>query len=171
MKQVMGWPGAAVFITLMAAVLTATAAETMYRWVDADGSVYYSDQPPPADARETKNLNARLPISELDEEEEEEEEEESASESNAYVKQEAEFQERTKQRAAAEAEAAKEAETAALSKQNCDQARANVELVNNPPGGRLRERNAEGVLVYMTEEQLEERRAEANDAVSKWCKS
>ena len=36
MKQVMGWPGAAVFITLMAAVLTATAAETMYRWVDAD---------------------------------------------------------------------------------------------------------------------------------------
>ena len=167
MKQVMGWPGAAVFITLMAAVLTATAAETMYRWVDADGSVYYSDQPPPADARETKNLNERLPISEPDEEEEEA----SASESNAYVKQETEFQERTKQRAAAEAEAAKEAETTALSKQNCDLARADVEAANNPPGGRLRERNADGELVYMTEEQLEERRAEANDAVSKWCKS
>ncbi len=163
MKHVSGWPGAVVFITLTAALLTATAAETMYRWVDADGSVYYSDQPPPADARETKNLNERLPISEPDAE--------SAGESNAYTKKEAEFQERRKQRAAAEAEAGKEAETAALSKQNCDQARADVELVNNPPGGRLRERNAEGVLVYMTEEQLEERRAEANDAVSKWCNS
>lgn len=165
MKQVMGWPGAAVFITLMAAVLTATAAETMYRWVDADGSVYYSDQPPPADARETKNLNQRLPISEPGDEEE------SASETNSYAEKEAEFQERRKQRAAADAEAAKEAETAALSKQNCDLARADVEAVTNPPGGRLRERNADGELVYMSEEQLEERRAEAHDEVSKWCKS
>ena len=163
MKQVSGWPGAVVFITLMAAFLTATAAGTMYRWVDADGNVYYSDQPPPADARETKDLNQRLPISEPDAE--------SASESTSYAEQEAEFQKRREERAEADAEASKEAETAALSKQNCDQARADVELVNNPPGGRLRERNAEGVLVYMTEEQLAERRAEANDAVSKWCKS
>jgi hypothetical protein len=163
MKQVTGWPGAVVFITLMAAFLTATAAGNMYRWVDADGNVYYSDQPPPADARDAKNLNERLPISEPDAE--------SESESDAYAEKEAEFQERQKQNAEAEAEAAREAETAALSKQSCDQARADVELVNNPPGGRLRERNAEGVLVYMTEEQLAQRRAEANDAVSKWCES
>lgn len=161
MKHASGWSGAISLITLMAAFSIATAAETMYRWVDTDGKVNYSDQPPPADAREAKNLNERMPISEPDSE--------SESEAASYTEQEAEFQERRKERTEAEAAANAETETEALRKQNCDQARADLETVTNPPRGRLRERNSEGELVYMTGEELEQRKAEADEAVKQWC--
>jgi hypothetical protein len=163
MKHTSGWPGAIAFITMIAAVSLAAAGDTMYRWVDPDGNIYYSDLPPPANARNAESLRQGMPISESDPE--------SASESASYAEKEVEFQERRKQRAEGEAEANKNAETVALSKKNCDQAQADLQTVTNPPGGRLRELNSEGVLVYMTEEQIALRRAEANDAVLKWCKS
>jgi hypothetical protein len=161
MKYASAWPGAFVFVTLIAGLTLATAGDTMYRWVDADGNVVYSDQPPPADARDARSLNERLPISEPDAEAE--------SDAASIAEQEAEFQERRKQRADADAEASKEAENAALRKKNCEQARSDLEIVTNPPRGRLREQNADGELVYMTEEQRQVRIAEAKDAVEQWC--
>ena len=161
MKHASSWPGAFVFVTLIAGIAVATAGETMYRWVDADGNVVYSDQRPPADARDARSLNERLPISEPDAEAE--------SEAASYAEQEAEFQERRKERAEANAEASKKAEDVALRKKNCDQSRSELELVTNPPRGRLREVNADGELVYMTEEERQARIAEAKDSVEKWC--
>jgi glutaredoxin len=43
-------------LTALAALLAAPAAAQMYRWVDKDGKVHYSNTPPPAAA---KNLQAR----------------------------------------------------------------------------------------------------------------
>ena len=40
---------------IAAAVVTAAAAQTLYRWVDKDGRVHYSDQPPP----EAKSLQEK----------------------------------------------------------------------------------------------------------------
>ena len=136
MKQALGWPGAIVLVTLMTVLSVATAKETMYRWVDVDGNVNYSDRPPPAGAEQVKALNQGQPVSDITAE--------STGESTSYAEQEAEFQERRKQRAEAQAEASKKAETAALWNKNCDLARANLQTVTNPPGGRLRERNADG---------------------------
>jgi type IV secretory pathway VirB10-like protein len=38
---------------------TATVAAQVYKWVDKDGRVQYSDQPPPADAKEIKGAPKR----------------------------------------------------------------------------------------------------------------
>ena len=162
MKKVSGWPGAVIFVTLITGFTMAMAANTMYRWIDADGNVVYSDMPPPANARNAESLDQRQPISDADSD--------NAGNAPSYAEKEAQFQERQKQRAQAEAEAAKEADTAALRKKNCEQAQTDLQTVTNPPGGRLRELNSEGVLVYMTEEQVAARKAQANDAVQEWCK-
>lgn len=52
-------------IGVLALVLTAGAAwaQTMYRWADKDGSVHYSDQPPPADVKNVQERQLRTPNS------------------------------------------------------------------------------------------------------------
>lgn len=50
------WHVRAAALTALAALLAAPAAAQMYRWVDKDGKVHYSNTPPPAAA---KNLQAR----------------------------------------------------------------------------------------------------------------
>lgn len=47
----------AVWAALCLAIATLPAAAgQMYRWVDKDGKVHFSDQPPPADAKQTEQL-------------------------------------------------------------------------------------------------------------------
>lgn len=44
-------------LTLALATLCASvAAQTVYRWTDADGKVHYTDSPPPASARESRTV-------------------------------------------------------------------------------------------------------------------
>ena len=43
----------ALFVILLAAALAAQA-QTAYRWIGKDGQVNYSDQPPPADAKDVQ---------------------------------------------------------------------------------------------------------------------
>jgi len=164
MKQAFGWPGAIMLVTLLAAFTTATVAKEMYRWVDADGNVHYSDTPPPADARETTSIKggSRADLNE---------DSEGKSETESYAEQEAEFQERQTKRTEAEAEAKKEAEIAENRTKNCDIARHNLEVLTNPPGGRLRETNADGVVVYVPEEERQLQKAQAAEDVKEWCKS
>jgi hypothetical protein len=61
-------PAAAPLLPILAAALPA-AAQTAYRWVDKDGRVQYSDQPPPQEIKkfEERRLqpnrgNAQLPL-------------------------------------------------------------------------------------------------------------
>lgn len=43
------------------AVATSTSAQTMFRWLDRDGTVHYSDQPPPPEARKVQEKRLRTP--------------------------------------------------------------------------------------------------------------
>ena len=54
----------ALFVLCLSLATTAWAAE-MYRWVDKDGKVHYTDSPPPASARkvEEKNLGGNSSVS------------------------------------------------------------------------------------------------------------
>jgi len=53
----------AIALVALAALSGAVAAQTAYRWVDEQGQVHYSDQPPPPRARqvEEKHLSAGRP--------------------------------------------------------------------------------------------------------------
>ncbi|WP_410498227.1 DUF4124 domain-containing protein [Chitinibacter sp. S2-10] len=46
-------------IGLMLAVFALTAHAEVYKWVDANGRVFYSDQPPPANAGKAKKINVK----------------------------------------------------------------------------------------------------------------
>ncbi len=159
MNQAPPWPSTIALVTLMALFSTVAAAQTLYRWLDADGNVQYSDQPPPADAKDARTLNRGLPISD----------ENDGDDSKSYVEQEVEFQERSKKRAEEELKERKEAETAALWKSNCDSARSELQALNS--GGRKRQYNEQGELVFMTSEQVEREKKEASEEIQKWCKN
>jgi hypothetical protein len=44
--------GKVILVVLLLATSTATAQQTLYRWVDKEGRVHYTDTPPPAQARQ-----------------------------------------------------------------------------------------------------------------------
>jgi glutaredoxin len=44
---------------LAVAAVTAVSAQSVYRWTDANGRVIYSDQPPPAGAKDASERNVR----------------------------------------------------------------------------------------------------------------
>jgi hypothetical protein len=50
------------FIAIAILLATATVAAQVYKWVDKDGKVQYSDQPPPADAKEVKSAPRKVDI-------------------------------------------------------------------------------------------------------------
>lgn len=47
---------AACLLAGLVSLASAVRAGEMYRWVDKDGKVHFSDQPPPGDAKQTKQL-------------------------------------------------------------------------------------------------------------------
>ncbi len=162
MKQALDWPGALVLVTLTTVFSIATAADTMYRWVDADGNVHYSDQAPPAGARQARSLNQpRQSAAERAED---------AVDSASYVEKEAEFQERREKKTDSDAEAKKAADIAALWDKNCDIARNNLQTMTDPTGGRVRQKNDKGELVWLSYEQVVQQKAQAAKDIEKWCK-
>ena len=164
MKHGFCWPGTLVLVILMTFLSVAIAAQDLYRWVDADGNVYYSDQRPPVDAKDVSAIKGgeRSSADEL---------QEGVEEADSYAEQEAEFQERREENTAAEAKAKKEADIAAQRGSNCTMARRNLEVLTNPPGGRVREANAAGELIYVPEEKRQQQMVEAAEAIKEWCKS
>ncbi len=48
------------FIAIAIMLATATVAAQVYKWVDKDGKVQYSDQPPPVDAKDVKGTAKKI---------------------------------------------------------------------------------------------------------------
>ena len=164
MKHTLRWLSTFGLIALMALTSVTTSAQKMYRWVDDSGNVYYSDQPPSTDVTELESISA-AGRSNIDDSGA------GADETSAYIEQEAEFQARRVEKDKADAKAKKDAEIAKQWDQNCDMARKNLEVLTNPPGGRLRETNADGTLVYVSDEKRQRQKAQASEDIKKWCKS
>lgn len=146
-------------ISLVALLLAATgtmAAQEMYRWVDANGEVHYSDQPPPPEVKEYRAITRSGAAAGTAYE--------AQSEEDSLAEREAEFQRRRAQEAEDEAKAEKvEAER----KQNCDLARGQYNTMS--AGGRITRRNAAGEVVYLTDEQIAAETEQAQAEVDKWC--
>ncbi|MBL8311894.1 MAG: glutaredoxin family protein [Burkholderiales bacterium] len=53
----LGALGALAVALAIASAVTAASAQQVYRWTDANGRVQYSDQPPPADAKNVQQKN------------------------------------------------------------------------------------------------------------------
>jgi hypothetical protein len=145
--------------------LPAAAQAELYRWVDAEGRVHYTDTPPPPNARKSEELQRPrraapdaqpAPAADGD-----------AQQPRTPAEQEAAFRKRQLERAEKQAEqerAQKEAET---KKRNCESARAR--LAGLQAGGRITRYNAQGELEYLSDQEIQGSIGGAEQSVREWC--
>ena len=142
------------------------AAET-YKWTDAEGKVHYSDQPPPANAKEqgtVKSIKPSTPAAASAPTEKGA----PAAKTPTYVEQEADFKKRQVEAAEREAAEKKKAAEVAEKRRNCEQARAS--LKNLQLGGRIASANAQGERDYLSDAQLAQEMERTKKSVDDWCK-
>ena len=142
-------------ILLLACTLAVSVAAQaqLYKWVDKDGRVTYSDQPSPA--QQSKQLNvgpgpapaAQKSALDIDKEREKARQSE-------------------KDKAKVADDAAKKAQ---MDQENCNNAKAYLATVT--AGGRIATADAKGEPVLLTDEQIEAERVKAQKTVDETCKS
>ena len=138
-----------------------------YKWKDADGKIHYSDQPPPANAREEQTVKPRKPSAGTPVATDKGAPA-AAPKAKTYVEQEAEFKKRQVEAAEREAAEKKKVSEAAEKKQNCDQAR--TQLKGLQAGGRLTKTNAQGEREYMNDSEIAQQIEKSKKAADDWCK-
>jgi hypothetical protein len=148
---------------LVAAPVT---AET-YKWTDAEGKVHYSDQPPPANAKEQVIVKPRKSSAPTAAPAPTEKGTPAAKE-KTNAEQEAEFRKRQVEAAEREAAEKKKADEAAERKQNCQQ--VNTQLQGLQAGARVTRTNAQGELEYMSDAQIEQEIERLKKASESLCK-
>jgi Domain of unknown function (DUF4124) len=142
-------------ILLLACTLAVSVAAhaQLYKWVDKDGRVSYSDQPPPAQASKQLNVSpgpapaAQRSALDIDKEREK-------------IRQ----SEREKSKVAEDA-----AKKAQIDQENCTRAKAYLATVTS--GGRIATFDAKGEPTILSDEQIEAERGKAQKAVDEACKS
>ncbi len=147
------------FIAVAILLATATVAAQVYKWVDKDGKVQYTDTPPPASATKTeaKKVDTAPPV---------------ASTTAASAKS---LQDRAKdydKRKTDAAEKAKKSETdqqnAAANAANCSDARASLrDLETGRPTARTTEA---GVREILNDEARQAEMAKARKSIADFCK-
>jgi hypothetical protein len=152
-------------------VVAPVGAQT-YKWKDADGKIHYSDQPPPANAKEEQTVKPRKPSAgapvATDKGATDKGAPAAAPKAKTYVEQEAEFRKRQVEAAEREAAEKKKVSDAAEKKQNCDQAR--TQLQGLQAGGRLTKTNPQGEREYMNDSEIAQQMERSKKAVDDWCK-
>jgi hypothetical protein len=148
-------------------LLSAPVTAQTYKWTDADGKIHYSDQPPPANAKEQVTVKPRKPSTSAPNPAPAGNDA-SPAKAKTYVEQEAEFKKRQVETAEHEAEEKKKAADAAEKKQNCNQARAQLRSLQD--GGRVTQTNAQGEREYMSDAQIGQAIESAKKSVDSWCK-
>ena len=151
-------------ISIALATLSAGVYAELYRWVDENGKVHYSDTPPPPNVKQSKELRAppsrkTLPAAAEDGDE--------GEKPDSYAEKEAEFRKRQVEKAEKQAELDREKEQAKTRKLNCDTARS--QLAGLKSGGRISRINAQGEREYLDERDIEESIVRAQKSVSEWC--
>ncbi|MEW6120880.1 MAG: DUF4124 domain-containing protein [Pseudomonadota bacterium] len=135
-------------------LLAGPAHADLYKWVDGQGKVHYSDQPPTVEVQTIKSSSPS----------------EAATTSEATQTlnaREQEYQKRRKEAEEAREKAEKEAEQVRIKRENCDKARSNLSNLLNKP--RVYTTNAAGQRVYMDESARASALANSQKAVSEYC--
>jgi hypothetical protein len=130
----------------------------MYRWVDENGRVHYSDQPPPATRQQQQDMKTKIrskPGSAT------------ANANPSYVEKEADFRKRQVEKAEKEAADQKAQQQTAEKEQNCQRARQN--LASMQAGGRIARFNPDGEREILNDAQIAQEIQEGQKSVAEWC--
>ncbi len=142
-------------ILVLACALAASTAALgqLYKWVDKDGKVTYSDQPPPAQQSKQLNLNTGVASPPT----------RSAIERDKEIEK-GRVEAREKAKVASEKERKSE-----IDQQNCRAARAYLKTVES--GVRVSTMDDKGEQVILDDEQIAAERVKAQKAVDEACKT
>lgn len=142
---------------LLAAILvfaSSSAHAQVYKWVDAQGKVHFSDQPPPG-AVQAPSATPAAPSA-------------TASQPKSYVEKEMEFRKRRIEAEEARKKQEDQIAETRVKQQNCVNAKGN--LKNLEDGGRVFEYNDKGERVFLNDNARQQAIREARQAVDSWCK-
>lgn len=145
-------------VTVMLVLTCGLSWGQAYKWRDANGSVQYSDTPPPPGARDVQQLRkpAAGPASGA------------TGGTTSYTERDAEFRKRLVEKQENEAKQAKASQEEQVRARNCEQARGQLAGIDS--GQRMVRLNAEGERIALDDEERVAARADAVKAIQTWCK-
>lgn len=127
----------------------------VYKWVDENGTVHYSQVPPQSGPVEELNPTTGQPRIE------------SGSLTERLKRQQEQREAAQEEQRQAAQEARTEADEQAARRRNCATARSNLSTLE--AGGRFRYADADGNLRYLTDDERQERMAEARKQIEYFC--
>lgn len=134
----------------------------LYRWVDENGKVHYTDTPPPGNARKSKKLQTPSAVAPSVETEDD------AQQAPSYVEKEAEFRKRQVEKAEQQAAQAREKQEADDKKNNCNAARSRLATLQ--AGGRIARYDAQGEREILGDKEIQDGIASAKNEIEAACK-
>lgn len=134
-------------------LLSFGAHAALNKWVDADGKVHYSDQPPPSNVK-ARTLVTSGPASGVEP-------------AKSLTEREAEWEKAQKEQASSAQKAAREQETAMLKQRNCMSARNTLQNLQDSP--RIVTFDANGAQSFMDDAERQRNMEQARKAVSQFC--
>jgi hypothetical protein len=135
----------------------AYAEGEMHKWVDKDGTVNYSDQPPAGSVNvETTSLSTdKVPAS-------------AGTGIKSLADKELEFRKRLVEKEEATVKGQQERERLETARKNCASAKGNLEALES--GERLKVYNEKGEGVFVDDEQRQKDIGEVRKSMEEWCK-
>ncbi len=155
-------------LTLVLLVVALPASAVMYKWVDKDGKIHYSDQPPPEGAKQSGVVNTPAPTTTPATAAPVPEAGAPPKGPKTAAEQEMEFRKRRLEAAETEAKRQQEAQAAEEKKRNCTQ--ANSRLTALETGGRITKHGPDGETVYLSDAEIARELVEARKVADSWCK-
>jgi hypothetical protein len=148
-----------ILIAIAILLATATVCAQVYRWVDKDGKVNYTDTPPPKDVKDAaKKIDARPASSTSD----------GVDRAKATVKNNKEADKRKESAAEAAKKADDEAKLAANHAERCKDAKRN--LANFESGRPLNTNDEKGERTFMGDEERKANIKKSQDVIAESCK-
>ena len=148
------------FLLLLLMLFSANTFAALNKWVDANGKVHYSDQPPPVNVK-AETLRSPAASSEPAK----------ASSAPAAPKtlaeREAELKKAEQEKKKTAEKTAQEQAKADNKKANCALSQQNLKMLQD--GVRLTDIDANGERYYLNDEQREQRIAKAQQDIGNWC--
>jgi hypothetical protein len=148
----------------LALCLALPASAQMYKWVDSDGKVQYSDTPPPSNVKTEK---LRTPAASEGKGKEETPKDAAKTAPKTVAEQEQAFRKRQLDAAKAQEEEARKQAEARDKAENCKRAKA--ALANLTLGGRQVRIDDKGERVFLDDQQIVQETARAREEAAAMC--
>jgi len=143
-----------ILATLLLCFTTAASAE-VYRWVDSQGRVQYSDQPPPG--TNSKKVDTKPATGS-----------QSSPGAKSYQEQDQAFRKRRVEEEEVAKKTADADKQASIKQKNCAAAKSQLASLQNT--GRVATTNAKGEREFLDDKGREAAIADAKQAAADWCK-